>query len=137
MTLVQTARARLPELDALVSKAESRPERGTRHFLSGELLREFGHSVLEIRCVIDRLALNRSPCADLALARTRGEVRVCFRVRYLLDRAFGAHLDFKRRPVKADRGDGVRSQLASLATLEVGVEDEASLIHVLHQHDSH
>ena len=66
--------------------------------------------------MIDRLALNRSPCADLAFARTRGEVRVCFRVGYLLcDPALASYFNRVRLPWNVS--------LIALAAALAGLED--------------
>src|SRR5213076_2279809 len=81
-------------------------------------------AVLEVARASHRSALARRPRADLAPASARREVRVRFLVRDTRDATLHPHLALELRPVKRHRGAPVRGQLASLAALDVGIEDE-------------
>src|SRR5687767_8565612 len=137
VSLVQSSGAVLPELDALRAKAESRPEWRPRYRNSIKTLLHFTDTVGKMVRVLDRLALNGCPCTDLAVARPRGKIRVCFSVAHDGYSSFGANLNFERRPVKADRGDRPCAQLSPLASFYVRVENESVLVDVLHQHYAH
>src|SRR5262249_17469896 len=53
-----------------------------------------------------------------------------------LDRALDPHLHVHRGPVDAQRCDPLPGELAALAALAVGIEDEAALVEAPHQHDA-
>ena len=93
-------------------------------------------AVGEVAGVLDRLALNRRPRADLALARPRREVRVGLLVAHHRHGPRRAP-DSRAVPVKAHRRDRMRAQLAPLPALEIRVEHEAALVHRFHEDDSH
>src|ERR1019366_5343448 len=80
VTLVETARPRFPEFNSLGTKSEAGPEGRPRHFFPFKFLLVLRDSVGEIVRTLDCLALNRSPRPDLALPRSRREIRVGFLV---------------------------------------------------------
>src|SRR5437762_1648572 len=75
------------------------------------------------------------PRADARRHRAAGKVRIRFRVAHLADEALDAHLPLELLPQERERCRGVRRELAALAALVVGVEDEALGIHALQEHD--
>src|SRR5438128_1273621 len=131
LALVKPARHSLPELDALRRDAETRPMLRSRHALPLVLPLVLLHARLEVGPPRQGPALRRGPGADLAAARTRGEIGVGLLVAHGRGRTFDADLDLERLPVKAERGPFRRQKLAPLSALVVGVEDEAALVHVL------
>src|SRR5450759_4901465 len=131
IALVQPARHAAPELDATGNEPEPRPIRRTRHRLSLEPCFGVANARLEITCPRDRAALLRRPCANLAAALPAREIRVGLLDAHRARHAFHADLAHQRLPVKAHRRLRVREKLASLAALEVGVEDESEFIRAL------
>ena len=129
---MQAAWTRLPEFDSLRLQSKARPVRRASDVASIELFLVVGNTLCEILGVLDRLALNRSPGADLTFARAGGEVSVGLIIGNNLDRTLGADLHLERRPMEADGSNRVSAKLASLATLEIRVENKASLVDIFH-----
>src|SRR6478672_11032209 len=135
--IVQTARALVPELDSLRNDPEAGPVRRSRHRNIREAGLELAKTLVERAGMLHRLALPRSPRAELALARTRGEICVRLLGAHLLRQPFHADLTLERLPVEAHRGLRMRDELLALATLVIRVERKAAHVHQLEQQDAH
>src|SRR4249919_1333404 len=133
--LVQAEIGAEPELDLLRLHPQAAPARRPRDIAALELRFEPGQPLFEGGTRIERLRLLRSPCPQLAAARTAGEVGVGFGVGHDFHRPFHAHLDAiaHARPVEQQRGMRIGLQLAALAAIEMGVEDETARIVGLEQ----
>src|SRR2546423_9938641 len=106
MPFVKTARPALPEFDPFRPESETRPEWRARNRHVLEFCIVFRNAIRKIGRVLYRLTLNRSPRANLALARSRRPILVCLFVAHLCHGPFRANLNFERRPVEADRCPG-------------------------------
>src|SRR4249919_3100877 len=133
--LVQAEIGAEPEFDLLRLHPQAAPARRPRNIPILELRLEPGQPLFEGGTRVERLRLLRSPCPQLAAARTAGEVGVGFGVAYDFHRPFHAHLDAvaHARPVEQQRGMRISLQLAALAAVEMGVEDETARIVGLEQ----
>src|SRR5690606_9261652 len=135
--LVEAVGAALPELDAVGDEAEAGPVGRARDGLALELLLELAQALHQLLAAREGLALARGPGAELASARAGGEVGVGLLVGDELDRALHAHLLLQPAPVKAKGGPRTNEEVAGLAALQVGVEDEAPPVDVLEQDHAH
>src|SRR6185503_12537388 len=100
---VEPTRHAFPELDALRSEAKPGPVWRTRNDLFLEPLLELGDAGFQLPFTRDDAALLRRPCADLAAARPRAEVRVGFRCLDGNSLSLDANLHLERLPVEAHR----------------------------------
>src|SRR5690606_14128391 len=134
--LVQAELRAIPELDPVGAHPQAGPARRTRHLAAGELGLQFGHALLEGLARFQRIGLFRRPRAELAHARTRGEIGIGLGILDDLDRAFDPHLHAAAhaRPVEQQRRLGIELQLAALASVQVRVEHEPACIKRLEQH---
>src|SRR4051794_5185267 len=78
-----------------------------------------------------------SPGAELAAARTRGEVSVSILLGDALHTPLHPYLLAGAGPVKSQRGPRIFRKFAGLATAQVRVEDEAARIGLLQEHEAH
>ena len=136
LAVVQAELTGLPELDAQRREPVAAPVVGPRHVAALELRLEFADPCDQRVTRFERLALERRPGADLAAARTDGEVPVRLGRRHPRDRPLDADLLVGPRPVRADRGPGIGLDLGRLAAAVVGVEHDAALVHFMHQDDA-
>src|SRR3546814_8781926 len=81
--------------------------------------------------------LCRSPCAQLRITGTAGEICVGFLRADGFDAPFDADLAAQRLPVEAKRSLGIGGQFSAFPALIIGVEDEAAIIMPLEQHHPH
>src|SRR5262245_18671862 len=92
LSLVQPTWHSAPELDSIRNDAEAGPEGRTRYRAAGESLGRLGDARVQLVGGRQRATLARGPSADLAAARTGGEIGVRFRRVHRLRLAFDAHL---------------------------------------------
>src|SRR5262245_14612397 len=121
---METEVARAPELDTVGSEAEAAPVGRKCH---GSALESRLHLVKmphQLLAGAQRRTLLRGPGAELALARTRREIRLRF---LACDRdrgSFDAHLGVERRPVKTESRPGIGRELGGLAAAQIREERE-------------
>src|SRR6185437_14307758 len=89
----------------------------------------------ERRAIGDSRALRRCPCTELRVTWTLREIVVRLLRARPLGAPFDADLPLELRPEEEQRGAGVRSEVAALATVVVRMEDEAAGVHRFQQHD--
>src|SRR5258708_36854240 len=125
--VVQAAAPSLPELDVVGHHAIAAPVRralGLFPVFGGERV----PARLQPRAALDRVALWRGPRAGARADRPRVVVRARFVGAHLLGAALAAHLALELLPEERERHLGVRCDVAALAALVVGEEDEAARI---------
>ncbi len=123
---MQAIRPLLPEFDGARRHAIAGPVRRPRHRAAGEARRRLGVQPFEFRPAGERPGLRRGPGADLAVARTGGEISVGLGLADERGSTLDPHLPLQRFPVQGQRGTRIMSQLDALATVGVGVEREAA-----------
>src|SRR5690606_37573625 len=123
--IVHPVRAALPELELFGQHAIAAPPRRARDALA---VRRARHLVARFEGVaaVDLPALLRRVDAPPAFEWPAGEVGIRLGGGHLLHRAGNAHLPLERGPVEQERGAAGLADLARLAALVVGVEDEAA-----------
>ena len=84
----------------------------------------------------DDLALGAGPGTDAGVERAAFEIGVTFLGAHTLDHAFNPHHPFQLDPVELQGRIGVACQLLALATVVVGVPDDAAFIEPFDQHDA-
>src|SRR5690606_3404116 len=114
--------------------APTRPARRSRHLLSLEARLHRGEARLERLAAVERSRLVARPGAELAVAAARREIGVGGGIGDRSGNPLDTDLPAQRFPVKEQRHMGVRRQLAALAAVEVGIEDEAVGAMALEQH---
>src|SRR6266550_69237 len=137
MPLVKSIGLPLPEFDPFRMNAKPRPELRTRDFFSVELLLVPSDPLIERGWRFQRLALPRSPGANLTETLAGSEVSIGFLIRNFRHRSLDSDLNVDGRPVEAKRRLGMQKEVAALSALVIGVKDETALVEPLKQHDSH
>src|SRR5215212_1819812 len=126
--VVQSVLASLPELDCLGLDPIAAPERRAWDLTPLVLRLERSYPLFQNAPVFDGMALLGSPRPETASWRTTREVGVGL----LAGEASGAALDpdlpLQLAPVEQQGARGVRRDLLRLASLVIGVEDEAPLV---------
>ncbi|CAK7287774.1 hypothetical protein SGPA1_50740 [Streptomyces misionensis JCM 4497] len=124
----------LPELDRLRGDPEAAPVRRHRHlFALGVARRQLGVGRVQFGARGDHRGLGAGPGAQLGAVRAAAEVRGGLVAPGAPDRAGDDDLPGQRMPGEEQRGARVRRQIAALAGVVVGVEDEALGVELLHQ----
>src|SRR5690606_19965515 len=103
LAIVQPAGPPRPEFDPLGYHPEAGPERRTRNRLVRVLALQFGDALLQLRPLLQRMTLPRSPVADLTGTWTAGEFGIRRLRRDRDDGTFDRPLCLHGRPVEAER----------------------------------
>ncbi len=110
-----------PQFDRFEPEVVAAPVRRTRR--RGAVPRGFDRDALQQRRArIERLALQARPCADAAVDRAHGEIRIAFAGRAAHDAAFDPHLAAQRVPVQHAGHARIRREFVALAAVVVGEE---------------
>ena len=123
-----------PEFDIERLDAIADPVRRTRDLAQAEFRGVDGDGLFKGEAVFHGLALLARPGADAAVAGAAGEIGVGLRQCHFLHLAAQAHLSPQALPMEIGGGLEAGVEFASLGALPVGVEDEATLIEIFHQH---
>jgi hypothetical protein len=134
---VKPPRAAVPELDHGWDDPVAAPERRTSDRFAFEPGFDLAIPHLQRVAAVERCALLRCPCADLALSRTAGEVGIGLLPGDALDAPLDTNLLFERRPVLTERRGGIALEVARFPAPIVRVEHESARINSADEHDPH
>lgn len=126
-TVMETAFAALPELDAIRGETVAAPVLGAGYF-DGVGVAKLGNGGLEIGARGKGLGLLGDGGAEAGLIGAGLEVFLAFGGGYRLDTAVDADLAVELLPIENEGGAGISGEFPALAAEVVGEENEAVLI---------
>ena len=132
-SVVEPAFATLPELDACGDNAEAAPKGGERDFALTELPFHLFPFHFEDGAGGDDLALGGCPGGELGMEGTFHEVGDDLGGADFVGGAVDGDLALERQPGEKEGDVGIGGDMAGLAAIEIGEEDEALGIPVLEQ----